>query len=372
MSIKNRGTNLWWIDAHCFVSGEEGRKRELFKGSKAEAQAREIDLKRQLRNEIKVGQPNAYCSLKTLGDILDWYASQRILMGGTYNKTAIVVLKRYMGDVPHSMVEDSFFRFVTISRTQANPATGRPLKGSSVNRYISLVFAAYRLAVKAGEIKTLPLNPHRFPKAKETPRDVVLDDEAISHLVSIVSKRSPHILPVVQYGLQVPCRKGELMAVPKSHLDLGKGLLRLVNGSTKGDRGIWKPIPPSMVDYFRSIPEACPWVFYRVEAGQYLPIGDFKKAWDACRKEAGFPDLRFHDLRHISATNLVHDGTPEPVVNAIAGWSTNMLRTYFHRDPVVASKVVRWRTPGHNLDTRLDTKEGTEKETVEISSKKAI
>ena len=57
----------------------------------------------------------------------------------------------------------------------------------------------------------------------------------------------------------------------------------------------------------------------------------FKKAWAKCLRLAGISDFRFHDTRHISATNLVDNGTPERVVMAVAGWRTNMLSTYYHR-----------------------------------------
>ena len=45
---------------------------------------------------------------------------------------------------------------------------------------------------------------------------------------------------------------------------------------------------------------------------------------------AGIGDFHFHDLRHISATEMVDAGTPERVVREIANWKTDMLNRYYH------------------------------------------
>ena len=49
------------------------------------------------------------------------------------------------------------------------------------------------------------------------------------------------------------------------------------------------------------------------------------------RKEAGFPWLRPHDMRHQIVTKLLEDGQPEEVVRAIAGHvSKEMMEHYSH------------------------------------------
>jgi hypothetical protein len=45
---------------------------------------------------------------------------------------------------------------------------------------------------------------------------------------------------------------------------------------------------------------------------------------------------------HISATNMVDNGTPEQVVMSVAGWKTNMLRTYYSRGDKKALGLVRF------------------------------
>jgi integrase len=135
-------------------------------------------------------------------------------------------------------------------------------------------------------------------------------------------------------------------------LDLFNSVIRIRNGETKNGAGLWKPIPPDMREYFRSIPAGCKYLFYRQEKDCYCGLGDFKNAWKHCLKLAGIFDFRFHDTRHCSASALIDNGTPEQVVMTIAGWKTNMLRTYYHREPKKTLELVRFSPDcGHIVDT---------------------
>ena len=98
-----------------------------------------------------------------------------------------------------------------------------------------------------------------------------------------------------------------------------------------------------MERYFRMHPPGCPWVFYRLgHYGEYLPLGNFRRAWGRALKLAGIKDFRFHDTRHISASNMVDSGTPERVVMQVAGWRENMLDRYYHRAGRDHFSLIRW------------------------------
>jgi len=62
-----------------------------------------------------------------------------------------------------------------------------------------------------------------------------------------------------------------------------------------------------------------------------------------CR-EAGLVGLRFHDLRHTSATKLLEQGTPIAVVAHILGWSAStavrMAKCYGHIRPEVQRQAL--------------------------------
>ena len=53
--------------------------------------------------------------------------------------------------------------------------------------------------------------------------------------------------------------------------------------------------------------------------------------WEIAREKAGFPDIRWHDLRHTWASLHTQAGTPDRVLAQMGGWaSTRMLENYAH------------------------------------------
>jgi integrase len=64
-----------------------------------------------------------------------------------------------------------------------------------------------------------------------------------------------------------------------------------------------------------------------------VPVGSFKKAWAAAKKQAGV-ECRFHDLRHTACTLMLEAGRPFAVVAAVLGWSSattiRMAKRYGH------------------------------------------
>lgn len=104
-----------------------------------------------------------------------------------------------------------------------------------------------------------------------------------------------------------------------------------------------------MLQYFRSIPADCPFLFYRQDVeGEYHSLGDFRKAWHHCLKLAELSDVRFHDTRHCSATDLYVNGNPERVIMDIAGWKTPMLTTYRHKNSLKSAQMTKFPTAETN------------------------
>lgn len=145
------------------------------------------------------------------------------------------------------------------------------------------------------------------------------------------------------------------MQIRIADVDLFNNAVRVRNGTTKTDKGTYKPIPPNMVKWFRrrvsnakSLDEP---IFCRVVLGsrkdragknvQVKPLGCIKSAWDTVRSEAGYPSLHLHDSRHVSASKLLDNGTPSQVVQVVAGWSSDMLKIYYNRDSKRALNLVK-------------------------------
>lgn len=349
VNITREGPNKWLLDVRVKRSGQEIRKRETFFGPRAQAEERYFDLKRELKGRSTGSDP--ILKVETLGDALALYADRKITIPdkeiGRFQRISTDLGGVYIRDLPEKLD-----KYLKIARQYPSPRTNRILSNGSLNKFLILIKAAMNLAVRMERLDRNPITNARFPRFKEIPRDKVLTEQEMARLFQVIQAEAPQIGPIVRFAIQVPCRKSELLRMRREDLDLFHNAIRVRNGTTKNNEGCWKPIPPDMVGYFRSIPTQSAWLFYRIEKGEFLSLGDFKKSWDKCKRMAGIFDFRFHDTRHISATNLLDNGTPEQVVMTVAGWKTNMLKTYYHRSGKRSLSLVHFSPgSGHLVDS---------------------
>lgn len=341
--LKQLGPSKWWVVARVRKNGRVVHRERTIEGTKEAAKSLREVLKRKIREEGKVpGSSLISSALKTFKDILLLYKEKR----GPFSRACEALIKTLvtdLGDIPLNMFPDRFEQYIRILRSTKSKR--KKLRSSqAINRPIQVVKAAYNLVVALGLVESNPITKYRFPKLPEIPRDVTLSNEEKGRLLDLAQRETPHLEPILRFALQVPCRKSELVNMTRKDLDLDSNVIRVRCGTTKNDAGIWKPIPPGMVGYFRELPKETEYLFFRQDKNGYHCLGDFKKAWKRLRKLAGCEHVHFHDTRHMSATDLVDRGTPERVVMAVAGWRTNMLRTYYHREPKKELELVQWGT----------------------------
>jgi integrase len=253
-----------------------------------------------------------------------------------------------LGEIDIQFFPDRFEDYLHHLRATKSPRTHKMRSNATVNRVIEITRAAYNTGVALGFVETNPITKVRFPRLKELPRDVILSELEKQNLLNVIDKEAPHLSAVVRFALQVPCRRSELVRMRKEDLDLIHNAIRVKAENSKNDKGCWKPIPPDMVEYFRSLPRETDYLFYRKDEiskpgfTTWSGLGDFHGAWRRCLKLAKLENFRFHDTRHCSASALVNNGTPEQVVMDVANWKTNMLRKYYHREPIQSLKLVRF------------------------------
>jgi integrase len=134
-------------------------------------------------------------------------------------------------------------------------------------------------------------NPLRsVRREKETLRWVNLTEMQELQLLKAVSEESPDLLWFVAFALEVPCRRGEMLQAGRECFDSFSNTITLQGSLTKNGRPCTKPVPESLVAYFRTNPS--PWLFYRWEGGEYKPLGFVQKRWERAVKAAGLDDLR--------------------------------------------------------------------------------
>jgi len=355
MSVKNVGQNVWKVSVSKRVKWSPFpiKRKATVRGLKTDAKLKEAELLRELTEPKDSSSLTAAASVTTstynvvnFGDAVDLYTEKLKAEGKLSESTATKYewIKNQLGHVPIEGIGEAvdgwrrnFMKTPTVKGTLRMPGT--------INRPVASVRAVCNYLV---DLEILPKNPItkiRFPKLKETPRAVYLSDEERERLFDVITNgRYSYLLPIVQYLMIVPCRIGELMYAKKEQL---QGDTIFIPHSKNGE-SIYKPVPPSMVAYFNNIPEDCPYLFYRkMPRGYYRPLSNIQKTWIKVRELAGLPNLHLHDLRHISCTDMADGGCPERIIMGVAGWKTNMLNIYYHRQGKKSAQTVnKWLQQG--------------------------
>ena len=180
--------------------------------------------------------------------------------------------------------------------------------GSTVNRYksnLSSVFIAFnrhpkykRLQfanpVRSEFVSSFPENPpkNRFLSAREQQRLLVAAKE--SHWNKL------YLLALM--ALTTGARRGELLKLTWQNLDLINKVAILHTTKNKEPRLL--PLLRPVIEELISFREHNNHLIFPSTINPHSPF-DFKKAWQKAIKEAGISNLRFHDLRHTAASNMV-------------------------------------------------------------------
>jgi integrase len=335
MSIVRINENRWRIVARVRQGARIIQRQATCQGSMDQAEQRLQELKRAIPQE----QGSLTARARTFGEALEYYKTHKDI---SHSRFLFDILKSQLGKVMLNNISEEFDRYFQKCRITLSNAT--------CNRRREWVIAVLNMSVRLGWIEKNPLK--YYPKLKEVPRDRILTEDERKQFVGAIQTHAPFLLPMFQFAIQVPCRRAELVNFRKADLDLINNIIRIPNGRTKGGAGIYKPIPPDMITYFRNLPPETDFLFYRKIKGRFVSLGSFQKAWDRCLEKSKISDFRLHDCRHISATNLINIGNPSQLVMQVAGWKTDMLKIYYHRDNIRAIRDLKFES-GESENNRV-------------------
>jgi integrase len=329
-------------------TGKRKYDNHTIHGAKKDAQA-------WLNGKLTERDQGTYVSVKSvlMGALFDDLLSDYKINGKSYSWVDDVVrvhLRPHFGAMRAANIGTGQLRAYIAKRQQPHVRTyGEnqeqkreygPASNGTINRELALLRRAFYLAKKATppKVATVP----SFPMLKENNvRKGFFEHDAF---LAVRQALPEEIRPVLTFAYYTGCRKGEILALQWSRVDLAERVVRLEHGETKNDEARNIPLAPELYEVLamqratrdQYFPES-PWVFSR--AGK--PILDFRAAWESACKAAGLaakvgdkdkPTRLFHDLRRTGVRNLVRAGVPEKVAMAISGHKT---RAVFDRYNIV-------------------------------------
>jgi integrase len=166
---------------------------------------------------------------------------------------------------------------------------------------------------------------------------------------------NPYIWPLIVIALATTMRKGSLLSMAWSRIDLENRVLQV---PTKTGTKVLA-LPRGVVTVLESLPrDGSDRVFL-------LSSDAVRMAWDGIRKKAGVPDLQFRDLRHIGATDYARAGLSTVQIMKILGDKTPHMATVYinlaNEDVLDAMDAAESRLPPGQLPP---TTSGSAKETM--------
>ncbi|MDW7973545.1 MAG: site-specific integrase, partial [Thermodesulfovibrio sp.] len=196
--------------------------------------------------------------------------------------------------------------------------TATTRKPATVNKLLHIVKHAFRKALEWELIDeaTFKKIDRVKPIKGETKRLRYLNQEEIQRLLSHCDN---HIYPIVFTALNTGMRRGEILNLRWSNIDLKNGLILLEITKNGERREI--PMNESLKALFKQLHSQrrldTDHIFINPQTGNRYT--EFKRSFATALKKAGIRDFRFHDLRHTFASQLIMRGADLKTVQELLG-----------------------------------------------------
>jgi integrase len=210
--------------------------------------------------------------------------------------------------------------------------TQRTRSKSTVVRYLAALSHVFSVGVR--EWGWVDDNPVRKITKPTEPRGRVrflTDDERHRLLEACRASDQYFLYPVVVLALSTGMRRGEVMNIKWSDVDLDHGIAVLQETKNGQRRAV--PVTGHALDLIRGLNPGriCGSELLFPSSRVRSQAVDLTSAWRRAVKAAGIRDFRFHDLRHSAASYLAMGGATPSELAAVLGHKTlQMVQRYAH------------------------------------------
>jgi integrase len=198
----------------------------------------------------------------------------------------------------------------------------------AANRVLSLLSKMFNLAERWGLRKgTNPTKHvrryrerkvHRHLSEIEVARFAKILREAESSADPTVAV-NPRAVAIIRLLMFTGCRRGEVLNLKWSEVDLDRNLIRLEDSKTGPKIVPLNSAAREVIAAQAGVPDN-PYVFPGTKPGR--PLHDIKGPWDHIRQRAGLEGVRLHDLRHNFASFAAAGGLSLHMIGRLLGHRT--------------------------------------------------
>jgi len=212
---------------------------------------------------------------------------------------------------------------------------------ATVVRYLAVLSHAFTMALR--EWQWCEDNPVRKISKPKEPRGRVrfLSDNERERLLNACKvSRCPYLYTIVVLALSTGARRGELLNLCWSDVDLKRAVLTFRETKNGETRAV--PLTGYAFDVFTQhakIRRLDTTLVFPNRTGE-KPLG-IRVAWDYAVKRAEIANFRFHDLRHSAASYLAMNGATLAEIAEVLGHKTlAMVKRYAHLTEAHTRSVV--------------------------------
>lgn len=294
----------------------------------AERWARSIELEMDRGSYVSRSEAES----TTLGDVLERYITDICpsMRGGTEDTIRLRAMCRTR------LAKLSMAALTPMAIAAYRDERLKRVKAGTVIRELAYLSAIINHARREWGINiTNPVASVRKPPTPQG-RDRVLTAEEESRLLVALAptaRRNPWLRPMAILSLETAMRRGELLALRWSNINLEDQTAFLP--MTKNGTARTVPLSRKAVDLLRDLP--------RCIDGSVFPINApaHHKAFKRACKRAGLVDLHWHDLRHTAITRLATKLPNLIELAAVSGHrSLTMLKRYYHPSAADLAKKI--------------------------------
>jgi integrase len=318
-----RGLYVWYVDKYPYVKGQ-GRRESLQTTSKKIATQKKEAMERELyENMILKKEQRKKVKFSSLCQKYLLYCKDNN-QESTYRRKKGIIRNHLLQVFKSKTIDDISIYDIEIYKKKRR----KRVTPASVNRELACLKHMFSMALLWGD---LSVNNIRLIKNfKEPPgrmRYLMEDEEDL-----LLSESSSYLKLIVVFAIETGMRKGEILNLQWSAVDLVNGMIRIEK--TKNNEGRIIPISNRLYDTLIGMGPIVgnQYVFAHDNGRRYRDIKDGFA--NAC-KRAGIQDFRFHDLRHTFATRLLMKGVDSRIIQVLLGQKSQVMTARYTHIPLI-------------------------------------
>ncbi len=203
---------------------------------------------------------------------------------------------------------------------------GRKISDTTLNRRMAVMRGAWLRAADLWQwnLRTIPWKRLTLAEPEPVERNLSLNE-----VRRLIDNSAPHLAFAIEFAFLTGLRPGAILSLTWEAVDTDRKEINAIGKGRAGGKPNVIVITPALDELLDRIG--------RKDVGSIITfrgkaVGDIRTAWRKARSRAGMPGIRFHDLRHTFAQDLLDDvGDLSMVKDALHYTNAKTTQRYAHR-----------------------------------------